>query len=102
MGEADRLELQERLERICPNVYFQPPSTVRMTYPCIVYNRTGISDRKANNKTCFMASVYSLTVIDEDPTNTLPVDILQSFSMCNVNSSGVTDNLYHTYLTLYY
>ena len=36
-----RLELQDLLETVLGSqyVYFQPPATLRMRYPCIVYAR---------------------------------------------------------------
>ena len=34
-----RLELQNLLETITPHVYYQPPATVKMEFPCIVYKK---------------------------------------------------------------
>ena len=52
-----RLEFQEVLQSLIgirpdgkKNVYFQPPSSVKMNYPCIVYSLSRISVKKANNK----------------------------------------------------
>ena len=42
-----RIELQEMLEQITPNVYYQPPSTISIKYPCIVYTRRSIETDKA-------------------------------------------------------
>jgi hypothetical protein len=36
-----RIDLHQELLNFSDNVYFQPPSNVNMTYPCIVYNKTG-------------------------------------------------------------
>ena len=48
---ASRLELQTKFENILGsrNVYFQPPSSVQMRYPAIVYSRKNIEIRNAND-----------------------------------------------------
>ena len=47
-----RLELQKKLEELLGsrNVYYQPPSTVKMAYPAIVYNRADFTFRHANDE----------------------------------------------------
>lgn len=102
MADTEQERLQAILLQIAPKAYFQPPSNVKMDYPCIVYRKSGIDTIKANNKNYHMQSVYQLTVIDRDPDSKIPENILNTFTMCNVNSTGTTDNLHHTYLTLYY
>ena len=44
---ASRLELQTKFENILGsrNVYFQPPASVQMRYPAIVYSRKNIEIR---------------------------------------------------------
>ena len=46
-----RYELHEFLCEILGsrNVYFQPPESVKMKYPAIVYERTEIKNRFAND-----------------------------------------------------
>ena len=48
-----RLKLQTILEDILGsgNVYFQPPSSVKMSYPAIRYSRDNIDKKVANNST---------------------------------------------------
>ena len=42
-----RLELQEKLEQLVgnSNVYFQPPASVMLSYPCVIYS-VGSGDAK--------------------------------------------------------
>ena len=51
---ASRLSLQTMLEEILGsrNVYYNPPASVRMEYDAIVYSRTKIDNKFANNL-CF-------------------------------------------------
>ena len=46
-----RLDLHEKLVEILGsrNVYFQPPATVKMQYPCIIYKRNVMDAAYANN-----------------------------------------------------
>ena len=47
-----RLQLQSKLEEVIGsrNVYFQPPETMRLEYPCIVYFKNALPVNYANNK----------------------------------------------------
>lgn len=102
MANVHRERLHGVLRKLCPNVYFQPPSDVRMIYPCIVYAVASMDTVRANNKVYGMHTAYTITVIDRDPENEIPATMLSSFAMCDWNASFVADNLNHTSLTLYY
>lgn len=64
-----RIEVDEFLEKVSgiSNLYFQPPETVKLKYPCIEYERSGISKRFANNGVYIRKDEYKVTVIDYDP-----------------------------------
>lgn len=66
---AQRLELHDVLKAILgsENVYFKEPPTVQMQYPCIVYRRSGIDIKHADNKPYSHAISYQVTVITDDP-----------------------------------
>ncbi len=66
---AQRLELQVLLVSLLgsSNVYFQPPPTVKMQYPCIIYKRDRINADFADNKPYKHKRRYQVTVIDLDP-----------------------------------
>ena len=97
-----RLELQKELESICERVYFQPPSTVRMTYPCIVYNLSDVEKNNANNQAYIKTRAYSVTVISRDPDEEYFDQIIDKFPMTSLSSTYVADNLNHWNLLLYY
>lgn len=83
-------------------MYFQPPESIKMTYPCIRYRKTRPYVRHANNGKYFFIDEYELIVIDLDPDSEIPMDILRHFSMCSIDRRYTADNLNHTVLTLYY
>lgn len=96
-----RMELHEILKEIVPNVYFQPPNGLKMTYPCIIYNRERANLRHANNQLYRRTKQYSLTVIDRDPDSLLP-DLVLGLPLCSHDRFFTSDGLNHDVFTLYY
>lgn len=84
-----------------PHVYYQPPPTVKMKYPCIVYNRSGSDTLHAGNALYRHKKKYQLTYIDPTSNEAVP-DVLERLPYCSLDGKSVVDNLYHSYLTLYY
>lgn len=99
-----RLKLQENLEKVpgTKKVYFQPPASVRMVYPCIRYNRGRPRTRRADNLAYHFTQAYELTVITPDPDSPAPQYIVEHFPMAEINTTYVVNNLYHTQITLYH
>lgn len=83
------------------NVYYQPPSSMKMKYPAIVYSRSRIASTHANNKKYSMRDVYEIIVVDRDADNPVIKEILQ-LEYCSYDRQYKSDNLYHDVLTLYY
>lgn len=96
-----RPDLQTLLESICKNVYFQPPQSVVMKYPCIRYNLYDVNNVHADNKVYLQHRGYQITVIDRDPDS----EIEKSVSMLDgirFNRAYQADNLNHWIYILYY
>lgn len=98
---ASRLELQQVLETILgsKNVYYQPPSTVKMSYPAIVYSRDNINARFANNKIYTINKTYEIIVIDRNP-DSLVVDKVALLPSCKFSRNYTADNLNHDAFTI--
>jgi hypothetical protein len=96
-----RLELQTLLEAVLgnSNVYFQPPASTTLTYPCIVYKRTGVKSLFGDNIPYFLQKEYTLTVIYKDPDSEL-VDKVVSLPKCKLDRMFTLDNLYHAVFTI--
>ena len=99
----DREELQYLLEDILgsTNVYFQPPASVRMKYPAIVYSLENINDLPANNDPYHRDKSYQLTLIDKDPDNEI-VDKLSDLQFCSFERFFTSDNLNHFVYRIFY
>jgi len=69
----DREEIQAFLKQLIgsDNVYFQPPVSIVMRYPCIVYNRTKVKVKRANGLAYGYDIAYTVTLISKDPDDTI-------------------------------
>ena len=99
-----REELQLLLEGLIgsKNVYFQPPETVKMAYPCIVYSRGVIESTDfANDKPYNWNVRFSLIIIDKDPDSII-LDKVAALPMCRFERHYTSNNLNHDVYNLYY
>ncbi len=98
-----RLELQTLLEEVlgAGNVYFQPPATVKMQFPAIVYQRDGENARYANNSKYRRMVMYQVTVIDRNPDSTI-VEKVSALPMCYHSAFFVADGLNHDVFRMYF
>ena len=83
------------------NVYFQPPSTLKMNYPAIRYELNSIDNTHADNKVFTQNISYKVTLIDEDPDSEY-VGKLSKLPKCAFNTSYPSDGLNHWVFTLYF
>lgn len=100
---VSRLQLQTLLEEILSskNVYFQPPETVKMQYPAIVYSLNGIENNNADDLPYIQSRSYEIILIDRDPDSET-INKLSKLPMCRFNRHYKADNLNHYVFTLYY
>ena len=103
LGSEKRLELHNILVKlITPNkVYFQPPSSIKLEYPCIIYELEDISITYANSIKYKNKKIYSVTVIDQNPDSEIPLNVL-ALEYCEFDRHFKSDNLNHYVFTLYY
>ena len=100
---TNRLNLQTTLENILGsrNVYYQPPESVKMQYPAIVYFRNSIENNHANDSVYNQNVSYEIIVIYKDPDSEIPIAVSQ-LPLCKFNRRYTADNLYHDVLIIYY
>ena len=99
----NRLLLHEKLIEILGsgNVYFQPPESLKLKYPAIIYSRNRIDNRFANDNVYEQDHGYTVMVIDKDPDSEI-VDRMSKFPMTKFDRHYVADNLNHDVFTVYY
>lgn len=99
-----RLELQSKLESILgeSHVYFQPPASVKILYPCFVY-RIGSGDAKyANNMAYSYVNSYDVLYITKRPDLDMIDQVLRELPMCRLNNTYCSEGLNHYAFTLYF
>lgn len=84
-----------------PAVYFQPPPTVQMVYPCIVYEIDGEHGIHADDKPYVNRRRYAVTVIDPNPDSDIP-DYIRHLESARFERFYTSDNLNHTVYAIYY
>lgn len=97
-----RLELHEVFCEILGsrNVYFQPPESIKLNYPAIVYSRKNFTNIHANNGVYNQYPCYEVTVIDKNPDSEF-VKKISMLPLCVFNTHFKKDNLNHDVFTLY-
>lgn len=95
--ETRRLNLQSRLEEILGsnNVYFQPPASIHMRYPCFVYNYDNATVLHASNVPYKDYDRYTLTLITKDPLPETVMSEIDSIPYARFSRHFVEDNLHH-------
>lgn len=100
---STRVELQNKLEELLgsKHVYYQPPESIKMEYPAIVYSKSYIETQFADNKAYSIAKSYEVIVIDKKPDNPV-IEKLLALPYCIFDRHYKSDNLNHDVLTIYY
>lgn len=100
----NRIKLQGELERILgsKDVYFQPPASVTMSYPCVVYNIGNGDVKYANDKVYRYIHKFDITFIYKKPTIGIIETMINEFQLCKFEKAYVVDNLNHYTFSLYY
>jgi hypothetical protein len=85
------------------HVYFQPPETLKMDYPAIVYELNNIGSIHADNRVYYNTVSYMVTYIayDPEPMSEINRKLLQ-LPLCSFNRSYTADNLNHFVYTIYF
>ena len=98
-----RLDLHLILKNILGSnhVYFQPPPSVKITYPCIIYERSAINSTKADNMNYLNRVRYTVTLIGANPESNLVSELLK-IPMCSYDRFFASDGLNHDVFSLYY
>ena len=101
---SKRIELHEKLCDLIQNnhVYFQPPESVKLTYPCFIYRYGGYNVKHANNKNYIGRDYYEVIYFDKNPDNTMVHDFIDYFPLSRFGRHYTSDNINHYTFTLYY
>ena len=99
-----RLDPQQKLEDFLGsrNVYYQPPESIKLKYPCIIYEDARIQQTFADNQTYLKNKQYTITIIHQNADSDLDERILDEFKLISYDRPYKADNLYHEVFTLFW
>lgn len=97
-----REELQTLLETILGSdqVYYQPPQSIRMSYPAIIYELADIKSIHAENLPYIVTRKYSVKLVTRDPDSAV-VGVLSRLPKTRFDRHFVSDNLNHFVFNIY-
>lgn len=101
-----RLEIDKVLRSIVKqrcgeeNVYYQPPTGLKMRYPCICYERSRIGNEHADGRVYRQTAEYTVTVIDTKPDSLMTANV-SVLERCAYVRRFISDNLYHDVFTIW-
>ena len=100
---ASRPKLQALLEELLGsrNVYFQPPESIKMNYPAIVYSLDNIENVYADDGVYLSPRAYQITLIDRNPDSD-SIGKLASLKSCRFVRHYKSDNLNHYVYRIYF
>lgn len=83
------------------NVYFQPPPSTELRYPCIIYERDRSRTDHADNVPWSVKRGYAVTVIDRDPDSAV-LGQIERIPSCTFSRHFTTDNLNHDVFNIFF
>lgn len=83
------------------NAYYQPPATIQMEYPCVVYWLDDWDMKYADNKLYIGTMAYSVTLMEWDPDGTAK-ERVAALPLCSFDRHYTAKNLHHTVFLIYY
>lgn len=100
---TSRSKLHEELCKLLGtrNVYFQPPASVNLKFPAIVYSLGGIANDHADNSVYRQSLYYEITLIDKNPDSEFVIPLSQ-MPRCRFDRHFKSDNLNHYVFTIYF
>ena len=98
-----RIDLHNILCRILGsnNVYFQPPESVKINYPAIIYSREKFDTNEADNKKYILKTKYKITVVDKNPDSLIPGKIIL-LPLCSSVTNYKSNDLNHDVFEIYF
>lgn len=81
-------------------VYYQPGASTKLHYPCIVYNRTDLNTKHADNSPYLLHTYYNVVVISPKPDDPASERVAK-IPTASPGRRYMADNLYHDPYTIH-
>ena len=98
-----RVELHEELVKFLGsnNVYFRPPESKKINYPCIIYDVRAGDSQFADNRTYIFHRIYDVQIIHKEADTDLIERFAYTFPKSKFDRSFKVNNLNHENFVLY-
>ena len=97
-----RLELHGELLEMAPYAYYDPPSSVRLQYPCFIYHLSRVRPLFADNRIYQKYPCYMVTYISPSVSDYIVNEFLDRFKYCRFDRSYTADELHHYVFEVFY
>lgn len=97
---TERELLQELLEGVQelygdePHVYYQPPESVKMVYPCFIYKLDAVDEVYSSDKPYLYRDDFTVTYVTRDPEPEI-VAGLKNLKQVGYDRHYTAENLHH-------
>ena len=99
---SKRLEVHERLKKICDNVYYQTgDEKLTLSFPCIIYHQKPPNTINSNNKPYIRQDSYDVTFISRRESDDY-MKLYDHFHFVDVKQFFISDGLYHKVVNIKY
>lgn len=101
--EDRRVKLHDTLKYYLGSkeVYYDPPETITMSYPAIVYTLSNIGANYADNKRYMNMTSYSVTLIRKDDDDDILDRILAEVENVRYDRPFIANGLHHDVFTVF-
>ena len=82
-----------------PHVYFEPPESVKMSYPCFVYHFTGYNAINADDGKYLKSEEYAVRYITKKADPPIP-KAFEALPHVSFDTHYVAENLHHFMFTV--
>lgn len=82
--------------------FFQPPESLKLTYPCIIYSRERPDVTRADNLMYRRVHRYAVNYLTFDPDDSMIDTIESHFPMCRLVRVNTLNGLNHYHYDLFY
>ena len=98
-----RIELDKILRSTLgsSNVYFDPPESFKLQYPCIVYRFSGNRDTHAEEARYQRMKRYTIIYITRNADDPM-VDTIDDLRYCTLSQPYTTGGLFHYAFNIYF
>lgn len=95
------VKLNAIMTEVNGHVYFQPPESLKMEYPCLVYELEDVNIKFADNGPYSLWDRYQVTLIRHDPDSTV-IRKLLSLPHSSFSRHFATSGLNHDVFVIYH